>query len=118
MMGRTEANGRATGETLASQLDELIQSASNLLDTLDEQRGEATDAIRSRMRRNIEGARRRLEGLAPQVAEGATQVTEGATRAARAAAGFARRNPWSTVAVGTVLVASIATILYASLSRD
>jgi len=111
MMGRTETNSRATGEMLASQLDELIQSASNLLDTLDGQRGEATDAIRSRMRRNIEGARRRLEDFTPQ-------VTEGATNAARAAAGFARRNPWSTVAVGTVLVASIATILYASLSRD
>jgi ElaB/YqjD/DUF883 family membrane-anchored ribosome-binding protein len=96
---------------LASQLDELIESASDLLDSLNGQRSEAADAIRSRMSRNIATARRRLADIKPQ-------VTEGATEAARAAVGFARQNPWSTVAIGTLLAASIAAVIYASMSDD
>src|SRR5690242_3134235 len=112
MIGRTaEHTRRATSDMLASQLDELIASASDLLDNLNEHRGEATDALRSRVTRNIKDARRRLADFRPQ-------VTESATEAARAAVGFARRNPWSTVAAGTILVASIAALLYVSMSED
>jgi len=112
MFNRTAADTRrATSDMLASQLDELIESASDLLDNLNDHRGEAADALRSRVTRNIKDARRRLADFRPQ-------VTESATEAARAAVGFARRNPWSTVAAGTVLVASIAALLYVSMSDD
>jgi len=106
-----EHTKRATSDMLASQLDELIASASDLLDELNDQRGDATDALRSRVSRNLKTARSRLNDMKPQVVEGATQ-------AARAAAGFARSNPWSTAAIGTVLVASLAMLVYASLSDD
>ena len=60
---------------------------------------------------NIENARRRLATLKPQVEERAAQ-------ASRAATGFARRNPWSAMAIGALIVASVAAVLYASMSED
>jgi ElaB/YqjD/DUF883 family membrane-anchored ribosome-binding protein len=111
-MTRTaEAMADRTSDALASEMESLIQSASDLLESLNDQRGDAVEALRSRATRNIESARRRMAALEPQVREGATQ-------AARAAAGFARRNPWSTVAIGTVILASVAMLLYASMSED
>lgn len=106
-----EQTKRATSDMLASQLDELIASASDLLDELNDQRSDATSALRSRVSRNLKTARDRLDTLKPQVVEGATQ-------AARAAAGFARSRPWSTAAIGGVLVASLALLVYAALSDD
>src|SRR5262245_5498076 len=112
IMARTlEANARRTSDALASQLDELIESAGELLDSLNDQRDDAASALRSRASKNIEGARRRLASLK-------RQVPEGATRAAQAAAGFARSNPWTAVAAGTAIAASIAAILYFTLSDD
>jgi ElaB/YqjD/DUF883 family membrane-anchored ribosome-binding protein len=111
-MTRTaEADLRKTGAALASELDELIESASALLESLHEQRGEAVDNLRSRATRNIDNARRRLAALKPQ-------VQDGATKAARAAAGYARRNPWSAVAVGALIVASVGALIYMSTSDD
>ena len=110
MFRTTEANRRATSDALASQLDDLIESAGELLENLNEQRGEATEALRSRASRNIEGARRRLSGLK-------RQVPESTMEAARVAADYARRNPWSTVAVGTLVVGAVAALLYMNTSR-
>lgn len=98
-----------TSDSLATQLDHLIESAGELLDSLNDQRGEAAEGLRSRASRNIHSAREGLASLKPQ-------VIDSGTRAARTAVEAARNNPWATVAVGTLLVASIATILYASLS--
>jgi len=111
MIRAAEVNVRKTSEALAGELDELIRSASELLDSLNDQRGEAVEGLRSRATRNIETARRRLADLKPQVIEGGAQ-------AARAAVGFARQNPWSTVAVGALLVASLAALIYVSTSDD
>ena len=110
-MTRTaDANMRKTSDALASELDQLIQSASELLESLDEERGEAIDGLRSRAARNIGNARHRLAALKPQVLDGAAQ-------AARATAGFARRNPWSAVAVGALIVGSVALLLQARRSH-
>ena len=111
MIRTAEANVRKTSDLLASELDELIQSASDLLDSLNDQRGEAVDDLRSRATRNIDNARRRLAALKPQVMEGGAQ-------AARAAVGFARANPWSTVAIGAAAVAALAAVIYLSTSDD
>ncbi len=111
MSRTTEAQMRRTSDALASEFDDLIRSSSELLESLNEQRGDAVEELRRRATRNIENARRRLAALKPQVQERATQ-------AARAATGFARRNPWSAAAIGTLIVASVAALLYASMSDD
>jgi ElaB/YqjD/DUF883 family membrane-anchored ribosome-binding protein len=111
-MPRTlEADARRTSDALANQLDELIASAGELLDSLNDQRDEAASALRSRASQNIDSARRRLASLRHQ-------VPEGATRAAQAAADYARSNPWTAVAAGTAIAAAIAAVLYFSLSDD
>jgi ElaB/YqjD/DUF883 family membrane-anchored ribosome-binding protein len=110
MMRTIDAHKRATSDALASQLDDLIASASDLLDNLNEQRSDTASALRSRATRNIEGARRRLNDLKRQVPESAGQ-------AARAAARYAQRNPWSAVAAGTLVVGAVAALLYMSTSR-
>jgi ElaB/YqjD/DUF883 family membrane-anchored ribosome-binding protein len=102
---------RARSDALAGQLDALIESAGELLDNLNEQRSDATATLRTRATRNIENARRGLASLK-------RHVPEGTAEAARIASGFARRNPWTAVAVGTVIAASIGALLYMSLSDD
>ena len=82
-----------------------------LFRSLNEQRSDTTSALRSRASKSIDGARERLASFR-------RDVPESATRAARAAAGFARSNPWTAVAAGTAIAASIAAILYFSLSDD
>jgi ElaB/YqjD/DUF883 family membrane-anchored ribosome-binding protein len=111
MIRTAEANVRKTSAALASELDELIQSASELLDSLNDQRGEAVQDLRTRATRNIDNARRRLAALKPQVVEGGAQ-------AARAAVGFARNNPWSTVAIGAAVIGALAAVIYLSTSDD
>jgi len=111
MIRTAEARARSVSEGFATELEELIQSAGELLDSLNEQRGDAVDGLRTRATRNIENARRRLADLKPQVQESAAE-------AARAAVGFARRNPWSAAAIGTLVVASLGVLLYMSLSDD
>lgn len=111
MFRTAESRMRKTSDSLAGQLDHLIESASDLLDNLNDQRGDAVEGLRSRASRNIHHAGERLASLKPK-------VMDTGARAAHTAVDVARRNPWATVAVGTVLVASIATILYASLSED
>lgn len=111
MMRTAESTARRTSEALATELEDLIQSASDLLDNLNEQRGDAMEGLRTRAARNLESARSRLADLKPQVQRTAVD-------AARAASGFARRNPWSTAAIGTVVVASLGFLLYSMLSDD
>src|SRR5512138_2463112 len=112
IMARTaERRMRETSDSLASQLDAIIQSASELMDELNDQGGEAAETLRKRASRNIESARRRLSSWKQQVPEGTAE-------AARIASGFVRRNPWTAVAVGTVIAASIGALLYMSLSED
>jgi ElaB/YqjD/DUF883 family membrane-anchored ribosome-binding protein len=111
-MARTiESHMRARSDALASQLDDLIASAGELLDNLNDQRSDATATLRSRATRNIENARRGLASLK-------RHVPEGTAEAARIASGFARRNPWTAVAVGAAIAASVGALLYMSLSDD
>jgi len=111
-MARTaESRMRETSDSLASQLDALIRSASDLMEELNDQGGEAAETLRKRASRNIETARRRLSSWS-------RDIPEGAAEAARIASGFARRNPWTAVAVGTAIAASIGALLYMSLSDD
>lgn len=111
-MARTaEHRTRDTRDALAGQLDALIQSASELVDQLNDQGGDAAETLRKRASRNIETARRRLSSWR-------RDIPEGTAEAARIASGFARRNPWTAVAVGTVIAASIGALLYMSLSDD
>jgi ElaB/YqjD/DUF883 family membrane-anchored ribosome-binding protein len=111
-MARTvESHMRARSDALAGQLDDLIASAGELLENLNDQRSEATSTLRSRATRNIENARRGLASLK-------RHVPEGTAEAARIASGFARRNPWTAVAVGTLIAASVGALLYMSLSDD
>lgn len=118
-MNRTiEQHRRATSDALASQLDELIASASDLLDNLNEQRNDATATLRTRASRNIEGARRRLASMKDQMPESAADAARVAAGYARNAAGYARDNPWSAVAIGTLVVGSLAALLYLSTSDD
>jgi ElaB/YqjD/DUF883 family membrane-anchored ribosome-binding protein len=111
MRRKAHATADDMSDSLATELDGLIESASELLESLKEQRGEAIDGLRSRATRNIESARRRLADMAPQLQEGAIEV-------AKATRGFALRNPWSTVAIGTLVAASVGAILYATLSDE
>jgi ElaB/YqjD/DUF883 family membrane-anchored ribosome-binding protein len=107
MIGTSEA--RRTSKALATELEDLIESASDLLDNLNEQRGDGLETLRSRATRNIDGARRRLADLKPQMQRRAMRTTRAASR-------FARRNPWSTAAIGTAVVASVGALIYMSLS--
>jgi ElaB/YqjD/DUF883 family membrane-anchored ribosome-binding protein len=117
-MSRTaEAQMRRSGNVLAGELEDLINSATELLESVKDQRGEAIDALRSRASRNLDKARQRAASLKPQMREAATRAADTATWAAGAATDFARRNPWSSVAIGTAVAAAVAILVYASSSR-
>ncbi len=106
MTRRANANLRGASDALASELDDLIESASELLENLKDQRGEAVDNLRTRASRSIDNARRRLAAVKPQAQEAAAE-------AVRVAAGFVRRNPWRAVAIGALLFAAVGMFLHA-----
>jgi ElaB/YqjD/DUF883 family membrane-anchored ribosome-binding protein len=107
MIGTAEA--RRTSESLVTELEDLIQSASDLLENLNEQRGDAVEGLRTRATRNIDSARRRIADMKPEVHRRARHATHAASE-------FARSNPWSTAAIGTAIAASLGALLYMSLS--
>ena len=109
-MARTEATrAKRTVSGAAAGLQDLIDSADELLSNLRDQQGEAVDALRDRVSATAASARRRLQRLGPQVQDAAGETLDSAV-------GFLRRDPWRAVAIGALTV--LAFSLFTRLGSD
>ena len=101
MMGRAETRTARTAKravgNAAAGLQDLIESADELLSDLHDQQGAAVNALRKRVSHTAAVARRRLDRLSPVIADVASDTLDGAV-------GFVRRDPWRSVAIGAVAV--------------
>jgi ElaB/YqjD/DUF883 family membrane-anchored ribosome-binding protein len=98
------ANRAAAGA--AAGLQDLIDSADELLADLQHQHGAAVEALREKVATTVAAARRKLDELAPEIKEAAGETLDSAI-------GFVRRDPWRAIAIGalTLLAFSLLTRL-------
>lgn len=103
-MPRAEKHARNARHHAAAGLQDLIDSADELLQDLQDQQGAAVAALRDKVSQTVGTARRRLEQLAPDIKEAAGQSLDSAV-------GFVKRDPWRAVALGalTLLAFSLLT---------
>jgi ElaB/YqjD/DUF883 family membrane-anchored ribosome-binding protein len=98
-----------TGAPAVDELNRIVTQAEKLLRDLEQQGGEATDAVRERVTETLNQARTRLAATAVE----AEQVVEGlADRTDK----YVRANPWQSVAIAALLGGAI-TLLITRLSR-
>ena len=92
----------------ASGLQDLIDSAEDLLESMKEQQGAAAEKLREKIAATVEDARARLSQLdVPEIASDAVDST----------VGFLRSDPWRTVAIGALAVLAVS-LLVRSGSND
>jgi ElaB/YqjD/DUF883 family membrane-anchored ribosome-binding protein len=92
----------------ASGLQDLIDSAEGLLDSVKDQQGVAAERMREKISETVENARTRLSELdVPEIASDAIDST----------VGFLRSDPWRTVAIGALAVLAVS-LLVRSGSND
>jgi ElaB/YqjD/DUF883 family membrane-anchored ribosome-binding protein len=94
-------HAKAASAAMEEGLQDLIDSASELLEGLKDQQGAAVENLRARASDTIRSARRRLAAFRPD-------VQELATRTLQTTAKFVRRDPWRAVAIGALVVAALA----------
>jgi ElaB/YqjD/DUF883 family membrane-anchored ribosome-binding protein len=97
----------------SNELQALLSSSEELLESLSDQSGEAVEDLRAKLTTSIERAKQRLAGPAEAVSSGALE-------AADAAQSYVERNPWKSLAIGTlagVLVGAVLTSKDGLLSR-
>jgi ElaB/YqjD/DUF883 family membrane-anchored ribosome-binding protein len=92
----------------ASGLQDLIESAEDLLESVKDQQGAAAEKLREKVSETVQSARTRLSQL---------DVPEMASDAADSAVGFLRSDPWRTVAIGALVVLA-ASLLVRGSSAD
>jgi ElaB/YqjD/DUF883 family membrane-anchored ribosome-binding protein len=91
--------------TAASELQGMIDSAEELLESLHDQQGAAVDRLREKISATVSNARNRLADLdVPELAADAYETT----------VGFLRRDPWRTVAIGALAVLAAALLIRSS----
>jgi ElaB/YqjD/DUF883 family membrane-anchored ribosome-binding protein len=86
----------------ASGLQDLIDSAEELLESMKEQQGAAAEKLREKISETLENARGRLSQL---------DVQEIASDAVDSTVGFLRSDPWRTVAIGALAVLAVSLLV-------
>ncbi len=97
----------------SNELQALLSSSEELLESLSDQSGDAVEDLRAKLTASIDRAKERLAGSAEAMSSGAQQ-------AADSAQSYVERNPWTSLAIGTlagVLVGSVLTSKDGVLSR-
>jgi ElaB/YqjD/DUF883 family membrane-anchored ribosome-binding protein len=92
-MTKREAR-RATAHN-ANGLHDLIETAEELLESLQDQQGAAVQALREKVSATLEVAQRRLQLLEPEIRAAASDAMDSAVS-------FVRRDPWRAVAIGAL----------------
>ena len=88
-----------------SGLQDLIERAEDLLESMKDQQGAAVETLRSKVSETIQSARTRLSQL---------DVPESASNAVDGTVGFLRSVPWRTVAIGALAVLAISALVRSS----
>ena len=86
----------------ASGLQDLIDSAEELLESVKEQQGAAAEKLRKKISETLENARARLSQV---------DVPEFASDAVDSTVGFLRSDPWRTVAIGALAVLAVSLLV-------
>lgn len=86
-------------------LQDLIENAEDLLESVKDQQGAAAEKLREKVSETVQSARTRLSQLdVPELTSGAVDST----------VGFLRSDPWRTVAIGTLAVLAISLLVRSS----
>jgi ElaB/YqjD/DUF883 family membrane-anchored ribosome-binding protein len=94
-MANAEDRAKSAAAGAAAGLQDLIDSADELLADLQHQQGAAVEALRQRMTATVAAARRKLEEIAPDIKAAAGEALD-------TTVGFVRRDPWRAVAIGAL----------------
>jgi ElaB/YqjD/DUF883 family membrane-anchored ribosome-binding protein len=86
----------------ASGLQDLIESAEGLLESVKDQQGAAAEKLREKVSETVENARTRLSEL---------DVPEMASDAIDSTVGFLRSDPWRTVAIGALAILAVSLLV-------
>jgi ElaB/YqjD/DUF883 family membrane-anchored ribosome-binding protein len=86
----------------AAGLQELIDSAEGLLESVKDQQGAAAEKLREQISETVESARDRLSQL---------DVPEMASDAVNSTVGFLRSDPWRTVAIGALAALTVSLLV-------
>lgn len=111
MKKRTVRKAKNAVETVGDGLQELIDSAQELLDQLEGQQGEAVERLRARVTDTIDSTHSRLESFR-------RLAGTAARKGGRSAARFARRDPWRAVAIGALVALGVQLWLRSGHSSD
>jgi len=104
MAKRETRRVRRAGSASASALHDLIETAEELLESLQDQPGAAVQALREKISATLEMGRRRLAALEPDIREAAADALESTV-------GFVRRDPWRAVAIGALAALAFSVVM-------
>lgn len=98
MANRTAKQAKRRVADSATELQHVIDSAEELLESLRDQEGATVEKVRAKVSAAIKNARDRIGELdVPEIASGMVDGT----------VGFLRSNPWRSVAIGALAVLAI-----------
>jgi ElaB/YqjD/DUF883 family membrane-anchored ribosome-binding protein len=86
-------------------LQNVIDSAEDMLETVKGQQGDAIDRMRKKLSESVTDARQRLANL---------DVSESVTDAYDNTVGFLRDDPWRAVAIGAIAVLAVTALIWAT----
>jgi len=89
------ATSRRYQKYASNELQALLSSSEELLESLAGQSGDAVEVLRAKLTASIDKARQRLGDSAQAVSSGAGEATV-------AAQNYVERNPWMSLAIGTL----------------
>jgi ElaB/YqjD/DUF883 family membrane-anchored ribosome-binding protein len=101
---------KAAADPAIDELNRIVDQAETLLRSLNEQTGEAAEAVRERVSETLTHARARLAATASDAEKAATSLADRADE-------YVRRNPWQAVAVAALLGGVITFLLAKTLRR-
>lgn len=107
MTMRTRQAKQAVADSAAG-LQDVIDSADELLESLRDQPGEAVDRLRTKIAASVQAARGRLDDL---------DVPARAGDALDSTLGFVRSDPWRTVAIGALAALAVSLMVRGASSR-
>jgi ElaB/YqjD/DUF883 family membrane-anchored ribosome-binding protein len=89
----------------ASGLQDLIDSAEGLLESVKDQPGAAAEKFREKLSDSVESARDRLSAL---------DIPEMASDALDSTVGYLKSDPWRTVAIGALAILAVSLLVRTS----
>jgi ElaB/YqjD/DUF883 family membrane-anchored ribosome-binding protein len=102
MASKRAKQSKKKASDAASGLQDLIDSAEGLLESVKDQQGAAADKLRESMSEAVADARTKLSQLdVPEIASDAIEST----------VGFLRSDPWRTVAIGALAVLAVSLLV-------